>query len=315
MAPRFEGPDVEVSLSGLALLDPATEGVYELWIVGADGAVHSAGRMPVPEVEPFTVRSPAAEPTYLMLTVEPPGDADATPSLMPLLGGRFLDGGEATLDVTGYLTPVGIPLEPRPGVHVLGLAGGGEPADAGLWLVDSRLDSTQVGFFQTFAPLTRGWSYEGWIVRDAGTPDEVWLSYGQFLPNNLRKARQRDDTGIGPFSGRADYEQALISEINYPGDDWLGNRHGLPLPEGLSLPLDLNGDGEAGTPSRWTHVVTIEPRWEPDGIRTEDPWEARPFFLRPYRNAVGEASAAEPRTIHFFQDALPRGSARVLDPP
>ncbi|HZD05260.1 MAG TPA: hypothetical protein VE173_10090, partial [Longimicrobiales bacterium] len=86
---------------------------------------------------------------------------------------------------------------------------------------------------------------------------------------------------------------------------------GLPVPGGLSLPFDLNGDAAAGEPSRWTHVITVEPRYEPDGIRAENPWEAEPFFLRPYRNPVGEAEPRAPRTIGFFPGELPRGRATI----
>lgn len=316
VGPTPEGPVIEVVVQGLAPLDPEEEGTYEAWVVDAAGRVLPAGAMDVLEGHALTVVSPLEEPRYVMITVEPPGDTDANPSLMKLLGGRF-EGPVAELGVTGYLTPIGLPPEERPGVHVLGLSsdGNGEdgaPADAGLWLVDSRVDSTDTSFFQTLTPLTRGWTYEGWVVRDHGTPDEVWVSYGQFVPNNLRKARLRDDTGLGPFSGHIDYERALPSEVHYPGDDWIANPLGHPVPGGLSLPFDLNGDQAAGEPSRWTHVITIEPNHEPDGIRTEDPWDAEPFFLRPYRNAIGEAPPAEPRAIGFVLDALPRGSATIL---
>ncbi|HEX6316628.1 MAG TPA: hypothetical protein VFZ73_17270, partial [Gemmatimonadaceae bacterium] len=163
-------------------------------------------------------------------------------------------------------------------------------------------------------PLTRGWAYEGWVVRDRGSPDAVWLSYGQFLPNNIRKARFRDDTGLGPFSGYIDYERARSAEIHYPGDDWAGNPLALPVPGGLTPPLDLNGDAAAGVASRWTHVITIEPVYEDDGNRTEPPWQAQPFFLRPYDNAIGEAAPGEPRTIEFRPGALPHGSAHIRRP-
>lgn len=318
MGPTPEGPTIELAVQRLAPLDPAVEGVYEVWVVDRDGLILSAGRIEAPTPgEVLTVTSPVEAPAYLMVTVEPPGDEDGAPSLMKLLGGRFDASGATELGVTGYLTPVGMPLEEAPGVHVLGVHSGGDggaggaPADAGLWLADTRVDSTDASFFQTFTPLTQGWTYEGWVVRDYGTPGEVWMSYGQFLPNNLRKARFRDDTGLGPFSGFADYERALPTDVHYPGDDWVSNPLELPVPGGVSLPLDLNGDAAGGVPSRWTHVITIEPRYEPDGIRSEAPWEAEPFFLRPYGNPIGEAPAHAPRTIGFFPGGLPEGRATI----
>ncbi len=309
VGPTF-APDIEVAIEALPELAPA-DGSYELWVVNTEGTIRSAGRFTALSGQ-VRVRSPLDEPTHLLLTIEPVDDTDDAPSPLKLAGGRFGSAGTAVLDVTGYLTPVGIPLEATPGVHVLGTASRAGSPDAGLWLIDARVDSSNASFYQTFSPLTTGWIYEGWIVRDRGTATEVWLSYGQFLPNSIRKARFRDDTGIGPFSGYTDYEQALLAEVHYPGDDWLANPHGYPVPGNLSLPLDLNGDIMTGEPSPWTHVITIEPRHQDDGSRTESPWDARPFFLRPYRNAIGEADAEQARTIGFAPETLPRGTARIL---
>jgi hypothetical protein len=304
-------PDIELTFAGLAPLNPVSEGTYEVWVLGADGTLQSAGGFGSLDETGVTLRSPVAQPTQIVVTVEPPGADDGLPSLSRLLGGKVEANGRAVLSVTGYVTLVGMVLEPAPGVHVLGTAGRRGPADAGLWLVDARVDSTHPSYFQTFTPLTKGWAYEGWIVRDWGGPAEIWISYGQFLPNNLRKARFRDDSGIGPFSGFTDYERALSTEIHYPGDDWLANPAGHPVPGGLSLPLDLNGNAATGERSRWTHVITIEPRHEADGIRLEQPWEAKPFFLRLYRNVIGEDASAVPRSIAFVPQAVPSGAARI----
>jgi hypothetical protein len=318
VGPSSGRPEIEIDIQGLAPLHATTDGTYEVWVVDTAGAVLSAGRFAFQGEDAITVASPLEDPANIMVTVEPPGDDDRTPSLVKLLGGKFGANGEAELDVTGYVTPVGIPLETAPGVHVLSTASGRANdaglAAAGLWLIDARVDSTDASFFQTFTQLTKGWTYEGWVVRDRGSPDAVWLSYGQFLPNNIRKARFRDDTGIGPFSGFVDYERAMPGEIHYPGDDWIANPGAYPVPGAISLPLDLNGYAAAGEASRWTHVITIEPRHEPDGVRTELPWEATPFFLQPYGNVIGEAAPEQPRTIGFVPGSLPRGTARILRP-
>jgi hypothetical protein len=230
---------------------------------------------------------------------------------LKLLGGEFFEG-EAVLGHNGYLTP-NIPLESAPGVHVLRtFAAFGTPdlpqnQDAGLWLVNPAKDTLSGDFYQTFTPLTEGWMYEGWVVRDLGTAEEVWLSYGKFRPDGFRQARSRDDTGLGPFSGKADWERALPIEVRFPGDDWIANPMGVPVPGNVALPLDLNGEAAAGVPSRWTHVITLEPYEE----RWEDPWTSEPTFLRPYRNSIGEAPPESLRTIRFQPDLLPRGIARI----
>ncbi len=310
--PAADGPVLVLTFERLPAMDAATEGSYEAWVVDSAGAVVSAGRFTA--AAEVRLRTPLRDPAFLFITVEPPGDADALPSLMKLIGGRFRADGRALLRTDAYLTPEGIPLEGQPGVHVLGTPsnGPGTLEDAGIWLADTRVDSTHKAFYQSFAPLGLGWTYEGWVVHDMGTNAEVWVSYGQFRPNNLRRARFRDDTGIGPFSGLNDWEQALQSLIRYPGDDFLANPHALPVPGGLPLPFDLNGNAAAGVASRWTHVITIEPWYEPNGARTEKPWLARPFFLRPYRNAIGEAAPGVARTIESHLATLPAGSARIL---
>jgi hypothetical protein len=187
---------------------------------------------------------------------------------------------------------------------------GSVPSEAGLWLFNLGGDTLDGSYYLDFSPLTEGWWYEGWIVQDYGTPAAVWLSYGKFRPDAFRQANTRDDTGLGPFSGRRDYEAALALQVRVPGDDWLANPLGLTVPGGLPLPLDLNGDANSSTASRWTHVITIEP-WGPN--REPEPFtEVRPFFLAPYRNAIGEGSPDEPRSIEFHPDNLPAGTAVLL---
>lgn len=309
--PAAAGADLELQLHRLPVLDPEREGVYEAWLVDAAGAIHSAGRFQPPADGRVALPAPVAEAEYAMLTVEPPGDEDDQPSQQKLLGGE-LRGGTAQLDVNRYVT-AGIPLEAEPGTHVLftpsdnGELGYPSNEDSGIWLFNIRGDTIDSSFYLTFTPLTRGWMYEGWVVRDHGTADEIWLSYGKFEPDNFRKQRSRDNTGVGPFSGQIDYERWNPTEIVMPGDDWVANPHGYPVPGGLELPLDLNGNARSGAPSRWTHVITIEPQTEED----EDAWAARPFLLRPYRNPIGEAAADVPRTVEYVPDGLPRATAAL----
>lgn len=314
VGPPIEGQvDVTLSFERLPSLS-ADEGSYEAWAVGSDGSIRSAGRFALSASGSATVTSPIENPEYFMITVEPPGDDDDQPSGHKLLGGRF-SAGVAELDLNRYVT-AGIPLEEEPGTHALFTpsdnAERGYPSfeDAGIWVFNVGGDTLDGSFFITVTPLTAGWSYEGWVVRDYGTPDAVWLSYGKFAPDNFKRARYRDDTGLGFFSGQLDHRHAMPLEIVMPGDDWLDNPFSLPVPGDLSLPLDLNGDATQGIQSRFTHVITIEP-WGPNRD-PEMPHEARPFSLRPYRNAIGEATAEVPRTIEYYPQELPKGTATIV---
>lgn len=310
--PGTEDVQLELRLEGLRALDPQTEGGYQVWVIDGAGGIRSAGRFDFPSDGRLVTTSPVADPEFVMITVEPPGDTDSQPSAQKLMGGRF-SGSTAVLDVNRYVT-AGIPLEPKPGTHVLFTPSDnaelGYPSneDAGIWLFNIRGDTTSGSFFLTFTPLTRGWMYEGWAVRDYGTPDAVWASYGKFEPDAFRKQRTRDNTGLGPFSGQLDYRRAMVREIEFPGDDWVSNPHGYPVPGDLPLPFDLNGNAALGIRSRWTHVITIEPATDED----EDPWWARPFLLQPYQNPFGEGPPEEPRVIEYHPDLLPRGTATLL---
>ena len=325
--PVLETVELELDIVNLAALTPA-EGTYEGWAIDAEGGIHSVGQFQVTGTDSQRVElaSPVRNPTDIMVTVQRPGDPAGQPSMLKVMGGS-VEGGRAVLDVNRYLT-AGVPLEERPGTHVLFTPSDnaelGFPSneDAGIWLfnVDPDVgvpDSLNPAFYLTFTPLTRGWAYEGWIVRDHGTADEVWLSYGQFETDPFRKARSRDETGLGPFSGQIDYREAMPLEIQFPGDDWVANPLDLPIPGDLTLPLDLNGcladraiceaAGQEWGPSRYTHVITIQP-WND---RDVEPWQRRPFFIRPYRNPIGETDWQTPRRVDFFPDELPRGKVRL----
>jgi hypothetical protein len=94
---------------------------------------------------------------------------------------------------------------------------------------------------------------------DGQRPRFAWrhlASYGKFLPDQTGTVNRRDDTGWGPFSGVTNYLTA--GEEEFPGDDWISNPLGLPIPSGLALPLNLREKNASGT-WRWTHVITIEP--------------------------------------------------------
>jgi hypothetical protein len=183
--------------------------------------------------------------------------------------------------------------------------------ESGVWLFNiAPRETQQADGWVRMTQLRPGWVYEGWVVRDLDTPGAVWLSYGKFLPDGTGALRSRDDTGWGAFSGVADFRTA--GEEEYPGDDWISNPLGYPLPAGLVLPLDLRERTAAGA-ARWTHVVTVEPASD----RGEAITRERPFLLRPYRDAFRERVEGLPRSYGLPQaitlrpEGLPRGAAEV----
>jgi hypothetical protein len=175
--------------------------------------------------------------------------------------------------------------------------------ECGVWLfnIAPRL-TPQNDAWVRLTPLTPGWTYEGWMVRDHGAAGAIWLSYGKFLPDESGAVAARDNTGWGPFSGVDDF--ATAGEEEFPGDDWFANPLGFPFPAALSLPLDLREKDASGA-GRWTHIITIEPR--------RDMGEAfgseRPFAIRPYRDTFGDAGPGSPRAITFRADGVPTGEA------
>ena len=317
---------IRLSLENVPSADASTmDGYrYAAWVVKSDGTIRPAGVFDPGSNGTATVESPVSSPEHVMVTVELDGEsAPEKPAQEKLLGGRF-EGDSAVLTIARYLT-AGVPLVEEPGSHTLftpsnnGTYGEPYPSEetAGLWVFNVAGDTANSDFYVRMSTLSKGWEYEGWIVRDRGSDDECWLTYGKFRPDARGKLSGLDDLGYGPYSGRIQFMQDPTDWIDYPGGDWVSNPHGYPAPCGLELPLDLNGQPEQGVPSPWTHVITIEPAQheEDETGRSPDdignPMEREPFFLRPYRNPIGEAPHAEPRDIEFYPGSLPRGAAVI----
>lgn len=302
-------PSLVVTVNGLVPLDPVTQGRYEAWATDAAGRTTSLGTLDAAAGQAATLRVPfpAAQPASIAVTVQRPNDAGA-PSTHVLLEGEWR-GGRATLAVEGALTRGDLPLKRIPGQFTMFSPSdnfmNGYPSfeECGVWLFNMQPRQTpQNDQWVRLTSLTPGWIYEGWMVRDIGAPDAIWLSYGKFLPDASGAIASRDDTGWGPFSGVEDF--ATAGEEEFPGDDWFSNPLGFPFPSVLSLPLDLREKDATGA-SRWTHVITIEPisdQGEPIGSE-------RPFAIQPYRDGFGDAAPGVPRTITFRPEGVPGGEA------
>ncbi|HET9982950.1 MAG TPA: anti-sigma factor [Longimicrobiales bacterium] len=303
--------DIALTFTNLPALDPARDGALEIWLVDAAGAAHSAGKLTAGASGEVHVRSPIASPRSLRVTLEPPGDTDPAPSDAAVLAGHF-SGRQAHLRLDGAILPEGAALEPDPGQFTMFTPSDnylyGYPSHeyAGVWLFNARpLTTKQNDSWVRMTPLSPGWVYEGWMVRDMGTPQAIWLSYGKFLPEAHGVVNQKDDTGWGPFSGVEDWR--TMGDDNFPGDDWVGNPDNLPFPSALTLPVNLQEKTSAGAP-RWTHVITVEPardRGEPIG--SERPL---PLFM-PYVDAFRVTNAGEPQAMTYHVEHLLSGEAVI----
>jgi hypothetical protein len=306
--PGPDQPGLVLSLSGIRTLDPGTEGSYEAWVV-ANGQPVSAGKF-VWTGGTVVLANPGVAASAVEVTLEPPNDADPGPSPQRLLTGA-LSGGRATLSVEGALTQSTLTLRREPGQFTMfspsDNAEHGYPSfeESGVWLFNMEPRQTpQNDGWVRLTQLRSGWVYEGWMVRDHGSSSALWLSYGKFLPDQTGTINSRDDTGWGPFSGVLDFLTA--GEEEYPGDDWIANPLNLPLPAGVTLPLDLREKDTQGR-GRWSHVITVEPA----SNRGEAVTHERPFLVAPYRDLFGDGAPGTPRTITYREDGVPRGTATL----
>lgn len=337
------GSGVEMSFTGLDRLEP-DEGRYEAWVVSRSGDTASLGVFEGGAEATLQAELPVEAPSEVFVTVEPPDDSVEGPSESRLLGGPVTES-SAQLTVRGYVTR-GRELEFNRdvGTHVLFTPSDNEGGrnypsyeDGGIWVFNIGVQgkpkndedicrdmNDQNNFFLKFTPLRPGWMYEGWVVRDHGTSNSVWLSYGKFRVNSYGRANRQDNTGLGAFSGKEEYVDGHLARNHcFPGDDWVAgasaNPFGLTLPGDLEAPLDLNGNADEGIESRWSHVITVEPAYSAE---EESPasghaavLDARPFGVRPYFNEIGTAGPATARDIGFRGDEVPGGEVTFTTAP
>jgi hypothetical protein len=323
------GSNINLEFEGMRALDPATEGTLHAWVVDRSGERISLGPFDIPEAGHVIFPNPIDDPQGILITIEPPGDTDPAPSSLELLGGSF-EGPTADLRIDGHVT-TGLPLRKDIGSHVLFTPANnswlGYPSieDAGIWVFNihaigdpMRREGLDLSneFFLEVTPLASAWTYEGWVVHEYGTPDECWISYGKMVPGVADRLNRQDNTGFGPFSGYLDYVGSPSAiENNFPGDDWVENPYGLPVPCGLEIPFDMNGTPELGIKSPWTHVITIEPAsdalTESPEVDPAAPLTAKPFLIQPYKNAFGEGPPDQARVILYNDARVPKGTARL----
>lgn len=309
VGPRIaSGTTLSLTTTALSALDPAQQASYAAWLIDAAGDAHSAGRF-VPGVA-VSIVSPIDDARAFAITIERPNAALDHPSAQLLLRGDLVNG-VADLSVVGALTQGTLPLRERPGQFTMFTPSDNEffgyPSheESGVWLFNMNPAGTdQNDFYVRLTQLGVGWTYEGWMVRDHGSAQAIWLSYGKFLPDWTGALNQPDDTGWGPFSGVTDFSNSRLED--FPGDDWISNPLSFPFPAGLTLPLNLREKDAAGK-LRWTHVITIEPSSDKgEAIGSE-----QPFFLKPYVDGFGDLNPGMPRTITFHKEAVPTGRVEL----
>jgi hypothetical protein len=297
-----------VLATSLPAIDAARDGRYEAWVSDDAGRLVSLGRFTAGGTVTFA--NPADIAVTVQVTFEPLGDADDAPSEHVLLHGT-IHGGQAELRHEGAITQGSLPLRDAPGQFTMFSPSDndslGYPSneESGIWLFNMAPGQTaQKDYYVRLTPLQRGWTYEGWMVRDVGQPMAIWLSYGKFVPDWTGALSEPDDTGWGPFSGVTDFRRARLED--FPGDDWISNPLNLPWREELALPLNLREKDAEGR-LRWTHVITIEPATD----RGEAIGAERPFFLRPYVDSFGDLPPGAPRTITFRVETVPHGTVTL----
>ncbi|MGQ0643147.1 MAG: hypothetical protein ACT4P6_20570 [Gemmatimonadaceae bacterium] len=166
--------------------------------------------------------------TMIVLTIEPSGDRDATPTNTHVLAGA-VQSGTANLSVAPAAA-LGSDFATAAASYILATptdGGSNTNERSGVWFLSLASGSPAAGL--TLPTLPAGWIYEGWAVV-GGRP----LTTGRFL--NPRAADMS-----APYSG-------TTAGPPFPGEDYLRN-----APSGLTFPLDLRGA---------TVAITIEP--EPD---------------------------------------------------
>ncbi|HEX4932737.1 MAG TPA: hypothetical protein VFV33_06115, partial [Gemmatimonadaceae bacterium] len=211
---------LQLTVNPLIPLDPLTQGSYAAWALDPAGGATPLGTLAVSGMSgSLDVPFPVAEPAALLVTVQTPRDPAGTPSSHRLMKGDWRSA-RATLTVDNALTLGNLPLKQLPGQFTMFSPSdnylNGYPSfeECGVWLFNMAPRQTpQNDQWVRLAPLTPGWIYEGWMVRDYGAPDAIWLSYGKFLPDASGAVSSRDDTGWGPFSGVRDFATAGEDEF------------------------------------------------------------------------------------------------------
>ena len=228
------GPSLRLELSGFealangyhyegwAIIDgnPVSTGKFNIGpsgeLVALDGTAKSGGV--------FHAKAGLESASAVVITIEPPGDADDIPAATHYISGS-VSNGTAALSV-GHAAALGDDFSTAAGVYILATPtdGAGNNENSGIWFLDLSTGNPSVGL--ELPVLPEGWVYEGWVVID-GVP----VSTGRFTALD---AVDLND----PYSGTE-------GGPPFPGEDFLND-----APAGLVFPTDLAGAAA---------VISVEP--------------------------------------------------------
>jgi hypothetical protein len=221
-------------------VEPLANGYhYEGWAI-IDGEAHSTGKfnldasgdfitvdgVEIPNGE-FDVDYDLDDATAIVISIEPDGDTDNTPSNTKFLAGDVVNN-DADLTVAASQA-LGDDFTDATGKVILATPTNGSNTNelSGIWFLDLGSGSPAVGL--SLPTLPTGWKYEGWAVIN-GQP----VTSGKFTAvDTVDESAPYSGTEPGP---------------PFPGEDYLEN-----APSGLTFPTDLSGG---------TAVISIEP--DPD---------------------------------------------------
>ncbi len=213
------GPGLYFDVSNFPTLEGGV--YYEGWAI-IDGAPVTTGKFNVvdgktvgpdgEEIEAFHIEEDLAAATTIIVTIEPAGDTDTTPSDTKFLAGDVNADGESELTIA-HPAALGTDFSDAAGQFILATPSNGNDTDefSGVWFLDPSGPSESL----TLPTLPAGWVYEGWAVID-GVP----VSTGTFL------SAAGADSGE-PFGGPD-------GTPPFPGEDFL-----LNAPDGVTFPTDL----------------------------------------------------------------------------
>jgi len=215
-------------------LQSLAQGHYEGWILDTSNNPHSTGKFTVDEHNnllyldgsDFIPRIPSSVSNNnfakYIVTIEPDGDTDSTPTKAIILAGDFIRG-------QARLSFAPADLNTAKGFVILGTpTDGPENELSGIWFSETNGRLPSLGL----PILSEGWVYEGWLEYNG-----TYVSTGRFS----------DPTKPDLFNG---YSETIAPAPLFPGEDFLINSPS----EDLTFPIIISDEGNVSN-----IYVSIEP--------------------------------------------------------
>jgi hypothetical protein len=196
-----------------------------------------------------------------MVTLEPPGDHDQSPSPYVIISGPLTVANDS---IYGSLTIGGDEALGSVGRRLIQGSHGffmfDTPTDTsqscfrGIWFCDTNQVSTLPTGIAL--PSSSAWKYEGWVADTNDPQFPVYYSTGKFSDPGYP-----DEDGAGPCAGSS-------QPYNKPGQDWVQSNCPPGKPTVVNMKVGY-----------YQVFITIEPKFETPG----SPAYASPFFVKLFR--------------------------------